>query len=376
MPEINRTARVCHFSSVHRANDIRVFHKECRTLAEAGFAVTLIAVDAEVSSPTVKIIGLPNEGGRLQRMFCRAHTVYRLALAENADIYHFHDPELLPYALRLKQKTGAKLVYDSHECYREDIVTKEWLPTALRSLVAVTFGAFERFVVPRLDLVVAATPHIGRYFSQFMPNVATVNNYPMPEEFSQIVQKPGELRDAFCYVGAISFVRGIIPLLDALDDINPSVAFLLAGTFASEDVSRAVHEHRNWPRVTFYGQVGRDQVADVYNRSFAGVVTFLPAPNHINSQPNKLFEYMSAGIPVVCSNFDLWRSVVEAAGCGLCVDPGSGNAIASAINILANDAGIRERMSAQGRVMTLERFTWTNEAKILIDAYDQLAPKR
>ena len=85
---------------------------------------------------------------------------------------------------------------------------------------------------------------------------------------------------------------------------------------------------------------------------------------------------MSAGIPVVCSNFDLWRSVVEAAGCGLCVDPGSGNAIASAINTLANDAGMRERMSAQGRVMTLERFTWTNEAKILIDAYDQLAPKR
>ena len=117
--------KVCHFSSVHRTNDIRVFTKECTTLAEAGYQTVLIACNSKVDGGKVDVRNVPEEGGRLGRIILRAFKVYRMALAERADIYHFHDPELLPYGLLLKLKTRAKVIYDSHECYPEDLLNKE-----------------------------------------------------------------------------------------------------------------------------------------------------------------------------------------------------------------------------------------------------------
>src|SRR6202030_4277096 len=94
-----------------------------------------------------------------------------------------------------------------------------------------------------------------------------------------------------------------------------------------------------WSRVSYRGVIPRDQVADVMGRSRVGLVTLLPTPSHVNSLPTKLFEYMSAGIAVVASDFPLWREIVTATGCGLCVDPTDPAAIAAAVDRLAEDAG-------------------------------------
>lgn len=367
-----KNVRVCHLSSVHRANDIRVFHKECVTLAQAGFNVTLVAVAADVPPAGVKVVSLPPIGGRLTRMISGAWQAYSCALALRADIYHFHDPELLPYGLLLKRRTGARVIYDSHECYSDDIQTKEWLPAPLRRVVARAFGELESYVVRKLDLVVAATPHIDRFFRKMTPNVVTINNYPLRQEFGG-ARHDDKHKNSFCYVGAISFVRGIISVLDALDEVDAGIGFHLAGNFASPAVEAAAREHRNWSRVTFHGQVGRDEIARIYASSFAGIVTFLPERNHIFSQPNKLFEYMAAGLPVICSNFDLWRSMVDEGQSGLCVDPCSPGEIAQAINTLASDAKLCTRLSQNGQAMIRNRYMWEHEGALLVGIYDTLS---
>lgn len=324
--------KVCHFSSVHKVNDIRVFHKKCKTLASAGYDVTLIACAAKVEAGGVDVVQLNSEGGRLKRMLLGAFRAYKAAESKNADIYHFHDPELLPYGFLLKKKTGAKVVYDSHECYPDDILTKEWIPLFLRKVISVSFERIENFFAKRLDAVVAATPHIEKRFKGIAKRTVTINNYPLKEEFLVDVNEESVPKDGVCYVGAISHVRGILSLMDALDFVDKDIKFYLAGTFASPDIEAAVKSHRNWGRVTYYGQIGRKEISGIYRKSFAGIVNFLPSPNHVFSQPNKLFEYMSAGMPVVCSNFDLWRTVVEAGECGICVDPSDPKEIGEAIN--------------------------------------------
>ncbi|WP_459570286.1 glycosyltransferase family 4 protein [Cupriavidus sp. 8B] len=363
--------KVCHFSSVHRVNDVRVFHKECRTLASGGYDVSLVACPADVTAGSgVDVIQLQSGGGRLKRMLTGALKAFQAAKAQKADVYHFHDPELLPYGLLLKKLTGAKVIYDSHECYPDDILSKEWIPLPLRKIVSTSFRCLEDFVVKRLDLVVAATSHIEKRFKPVAKRTVTINNYPLVEEFIQAHSDSVE-KDGFCYVGAISQVRGILPLMDSLDFIDPSIKFYLAGTFAGTDIETAVKSHRNWSRVSFFGQVSRKEISDIYGRSFAGIVNFLPAPNHIFSQPNKLFEYMSAGIPVVCSNFELWRSVIESGECGICVDPSEPAAIAGAVNAIHGSPDLWERYSRNGRTLIEEKYSWNREGLKLLASYDE-----
>lgn len=364
--------KVCHFSSVHRTNDIRVFTKECTTLAEAGYQTVLIACHSTVDGGKVVVRNVPEEGGRLSRILLRAHRVYRMAYEERADFYHFHDPELLPYGLLLKLRTRAKVIYDSHECYPEDLLNKEWLPKWLRYPLAKSFERFENFVARRLDVVVAATPHIARRFKGIAKRVVTVNNFPRAEEFSGCEYSEPAKRDGVCYVGAISFIRGIIPFLDALDDVPVEVKVYIAGSFASRDVELAAIGHRNWGRVTFYGQVDRLTILEIYGSSFAGIVNFLPAPNHEYSQPNKLFEYMAAGIPVVASNFQLWRNMILPTKCGFVIDPGSPKKIAEAINLLFNNPRLVADMAENCKEAISSRFSWNHETQELLKLYREI----
>lgn len=363
--------QVCHFSSVHRVNDIRVFRKQCTTLAQGGHEVTLIACPAQADGGEVTLVAVEPPRSRIWRMLFHSFRVYRMAKRQNADIYHFHDPELLPYAMLLKLQ-GRRVIYDSHECLIEDLATKEWIPQALRQPIASMLKRIEDYVGARLDAIVAATPHIAGRFLPVNAATTTINNYPLSTEFEHHDQDAGIERDGVCYVGAISFVRGIIPLLDSLDAADREIRFRLAGLFADENVERACRNHRNWSRVEFHGQIDRQGVAEIYRRSFAGVVNFLPAPNHIHSQPNKLFEYMSAGIPVICSNFQLWKSVIEDGECGLCVDPASPEELAAAINILAKDEVRRTRYSQNGRGLIEKSFTWEREGEKLLELYEKL----
>lgn len=364
--------KVCHFCSVHKVNDVRVFHKECVTLAEAGFDVTLIGVEAEVPERGVKIITLPDEGSRLQRMVGRGRAAYRHANNVAADIYHFHDVELLPYGLMLKRRTGAKVIFDSHECFREDIVGKDWIHPSLRPIVGHAVGSLEDFVVRRLDQVVAATPHIAESFQRQARRVATINNYPLAEEFAASVLPTSGQRDGICYVGAISFVRGIIPFLDALSFIDGSVRVDIAGSFAGKPVEEAVRSHPNWGRVTYHGQVNRLQVAQIYAGAFAGMATLLPVPNHVFSQPIKLFEYMAAGVPVICSHFPLWRSVIEDGGCGIVVDPTQPEAIAAAVEALRLEPNRSATMGDRGVQLVRDKYNWSSEGRKLVETYDAL----
>lgn len=366
--------KVCHFSSVHKDNDIRVYAKECVTLAGAGYETTLIACDGQQTSESVRLIKIKEAGGRFKRIFLRAYDVYRMARDVKADIYHFHDPELLPYGLIIKMTTRAKVIYDSHECYPEDLQNKEWLPRFLRVPVAKIYKFIEDIGASKFDMVVAATPYIEKRFEGIAKKTITVNNYPRLQEFEAEDDKnQGIKRDGVCYVGAISEIRGILPFLDSLTSVEPDVKVYVAGTFATEQIKRLAFAHPNWSRVDYFGQVNRVQIGSIYKKSFAGIVNFLKAPNHEFSQPNKLFEYMAAGIPVIASDFQLWKDIIEPSVCGITVKPDSASEIANAINTLYAHKTLADSMGQAGRDAIVAKYSWEREGVVLVDAYNELA---
>jgi glycosyltransferase involved in cell wall biosynthesis len=178
-------------------------------------------------------------------------------------------------------------------------------------------------------------------------------------------------QDEICYVGGISVVRGIGELMDALV-LLPEIRLNLAGNFSNAELEGQIREKQAWNRVEFYGYVGRKELLAIFNRSKVGMVTLLPTPNHMESLPIKMFEYMSAGIPVICSNFPLWEEIVAENACGVCVDPSNPELIAEAVQQLLSQSEESKKMGENGRKAIVEKYNWGIEQEKLFALYNSL----
>jgi glycosyltransferase involved in cell wall biosynthesis len=198
-----------------------------------------------------------------------------------------------------------------------------------------------------------------------------VNNFPLRDEL-QVDSSAGHARHTVCYVGAIAGIRGIGELVRALELVRTDVRLDLCGEFSDQAAEQTVRALPGWTRVNERGQLGRAQIRDVLATAVCGVVTFLPLPNHVNAQPNKMFEYMSAGVPVIASDFPLWREIVGGSDCGVLVNPRDPGDIARAIDRLVSDPVAAARMGRNGRSAVLDRYHWEAEVRELFTFYGRV----
>lgn len=368
----NKSIKTVHLTSAHARHDTRIFLKMCRSLAAAGQAVTLVVADGKGPEEQngVRILDVGKPSGRLDRMVGATRRVLRQALELDADIYHLHDPELLPAGLLLRRR-GKRVIFDAHEDLPRQILSKHYLHPLVRRPLSAVVERFERFACRRLTHVVAATPVIRDKFVATGIAATDINNFPLLGELESEVAW-SDKDDRVCYVGGITAIRGIRQVVAAMALCRSGVRLDLAGGFGEEGVRAEVEASPGWARVDALGFLSRPQVRDVLGRSVAGIVTFLPEPNHIDAQPNKMFEYMSAGLPVIASNFPLWREIIEGNECGICVDPLDPAAIAAAIDRLVEDPDLARRMGENGCVAVHERYNWGIEERKLLDLYEEL----
>ena len=143
--------KVCHVTSAHPKEDVRVFHKECVSLSKAGYDVYLVQQGENYDKDGVHLIGFGDMSpNRIKRMLFTAKAAYKAALSVDAEIYHLHDPELLSFALKLKKK-GKKVIFDSHEFYVEQIKHKHYIPVSCRKIVAWFYARRQKTILNRID---------------------------------------------------------------------------------------------------------------------------------------------------------------------------------------------------------------------------------
>ncbi|MDQ1813147.1 glycosyltransferase [Massilia sp. CCM 9210] len=363
---------IAHLTSAHPRRDTRIFVKQCRTLARQGYKVTLVVADGlgDERDSGVHITDVGHHPGRLGRMLLGTRRVLRRARLIDADIYHLHDPELIPIGLRLK-RLGKIVIFDAHEDLPLQILGKPHLAPALRRLLASTCAAYERHACRRFDAIVAATPFIRDKFLQINPNTVNINNYPMPTEFD--ADAPwGEKQQEVCYVGGLSAMRGIGELVSAAQLLQSPARITVAGRFSEVALENALSALPGWQRLNRPGHLDRDGVCALMARSLAGLVTLHPEPNYLEALPVKMFEYMAAGIPVIASDIPLWHGIIQSNQCGVCVDPFDPAAIAAAIDYFVRHPHIASRMGRNGRRAILDKYNWPAEAEKLIRLYQEL----
>ena len=353
--------KVCHFTSVHRPEDIRIFHKECVSLAKAGHEVYLVQRGDSYDKQGVHIVGfgaLPK--GKIERITKTANNAYRIAKELDCDVYHFHDPELLQYGLKLK-KDGKKVIFDSHEDVPAQIMDKDWIPTAIRSTVSSAYRRLETKVVKQIDAVIAATPHIAAKFEGRAKTIEVINNYPLLDDI-QFHGKPFEERKpVICYAGGINESRGEKVMIEAMKDVDGEL--IIAGDHEKVKVG---------DKISYVGRIDRNEINELYGESVLGLCILMPTNNYYYSQPIKMYEYMAAGIPFICSNFPGWNAIAEESKAGICVDPGDVRELVNAINYLLDNRQDAFCMGQRGREYVEKRSNWEIEANRLLKLYSRL----
>lgn len=362
--------KVCHLSSVHHRADTRIFYKECTTLVDAGYDVTLVVQnDKDEVVDRIKIIGIDKPKNRRERLTRTTHQVYRRALECDADIYQFHDSELIPVGLRLK-KMGKKVIYDVHEDLPRDIYYKPWIPKCFKLLLSKIAERVEAFAAKRFDAVITSTPYIAQRFKKYSNLVVDVKNYPLIMDDINPVSWTVKERNV-CFVSSnFIVVRAIREVVKAMQMVNGNLT--LAGNLTDEVLKEELSTEPGWKQADLLGWVGRRQVVETMKKSVAGLSLYYPTATNYYAIPTKMFEYMMAGIPVIASNLPYETEIINKHHCGICVDPFSPEQIAEAMNWILENPKEAERMGLNGRHAVETEYNWKTEELKLLSLYRDL----
>lgn len=365
--------KILHLTTAHADDDVRIYIKEAASLAQHYDTALVAPRRSDRVYEDVTYLPLIPARSRAQRLMLQREAL-RLVKQFGPDVVHLHDPELLFLGLYLRAR-GCQVVWDVHEDLPRQVLHKPWIPQRLRGATSVATKGLEALAGLAFDRVVAVTDSIAEPFPAH--KVVKVQNFPILGELGG----PREVRpDApirtFVHAGGLTSVRGVFELVEAVGLANTQLGrqarLLLIGKFESAAFEEKCRSSAGWAFVDYHPWVDRRKLAELLAEADAGVVTFLPVPNHTSSQPNKLFEYMSLGLPLIASNFDLWKELIEVKGSGVLVDPNKPEQIAEAMAWMMDHPVDARTMGAKGRQAVETEFNWDAEFVKLLDMYKGL----
>jgi len=380
---MNAKLKVCHLTSVHNRSDKRI-GKMCHSLATAGYDVTLLCADNERDeiSDNFKIVSVEfHPENRIDRIFNSRKVMLKAALEIDADIYHFHDPELIPVGLQLK-KNRKSIIYDSHEEYSLNILHKLWIPWLIRLPIAKLFQYYENYAVKKFDAVISVTPQIVHKFKKINNYATLITNYPLIDghasEKKDLAKEYINAKKNICYAGVIEPGRMHHNIIKALEKL-PQISYLLAGTGFDTYLDQ-LKKLDMWEKVEYLGLLSFQEVLLVYQRSVAGIVVenygVLNYGKEGSLGVTKLFEYMAVGLPVICTDFTFYKEIIDHYHCGICVNPDDIESIAKAISHIIDHPDEAIQMGKNGKRAIKEKYNWNTQEEVLLTLYEKIGQTR
>ena len=370
--------KVCHMTSAHQPEDERIFFKEAVSLAKNGYETYLVCRGEHYEKNGVHIVGVGQPaGGRFSRMTTFARRIYQVALELDAEIYHFHDPELLPYGLK-KKKKGKQVIFDSHEKYSDQILTKKYLPGPVAKLIGKLYEQYENFVLRRLDAAIFPCTLNGQNpFEGKCRRSEIIANHPIFSEFYDKYRTDWPKNEkSVCYVGGLTENRGITNSMEGAYQAHATL--YLAGRFSPADYQQQLMEKEAYQCIAYQGFLSREKVADLIASCNIGLYLLKDVGQYLKLETMgiKVYEYMSMGLPVIMSHSPYNDWLAEQYQFAICVDPENVQEIADTIRYLLGHPDEARRMGECGRRAIKQYFNWDVEEKKLLTLYDTLVSSK
>lgn len=365
--------KAVHLTSVHSPWDPRIYEKQCRSLSAAGVEVVLVApADKDSVGNGVTIRVVPSPASRLARWLITIPAVVRAARRERPDVYHIHDPELLPAGLVMRL-IGRRVIYDVHEDYVTAIRQKRWIPRLLRGAVARLADAAERACASGLEVVVAE-----RYYVERFSGATAVLNYPDPGEWAvspPLFSPVGRL----LYTGSITTDRGAVNharLLSLLEGFEVHLVGRISAALLRQlrTAAGATSDRLVVPFVDRYVPPAEIRKYCSDRGWLAGLALFPRTPHYARKELTKFFEYMAMGLPVLATDFPAWENLLSESGAGVVVPPEDMARCAAAVEALLEQGETARSMGLAGRRAVESRYRWSTQADRLVNLYLRPGP--
>jgi len=380
VPDLNsqvEKTRVCLFSTVQLPDDVRLFHRECKSLVASGYDVHLV-VPCERSEikDGVQFHAIPRVRNRVVRITVMPWIVMRKALETNAAIYHFHDPELLFVGFVMRWVLARKVVFDMRESTARQIMSKEWLPKLSRKIISLCYRVIENVCLKGIVVIVANDKSVEENEPCYL-----VRNFPAVDE--ELMAKAMEMdrrleQPLLVYVGRVAKIRGAllyVELAGKLADRGYTFRMMIIGTYEEnfgQHLKAKVRELNLQDTVTVTGHMDYREAMKLVSRAVIGLSILEPVPNYTVCLAGKIVEYMMCGTPVLCSRFDHWRTYVEDERTGLMVEPDNIDEVVKACERMLSNPDELAAMGKRGMEVVRTKYNWDTEFRVLLECYDDL----
>lgn len=340
---------ICIITTVHQPFDVRIFHKEAKSLVAAGYDVTLIAQhDKDEIIDGVRIIALPKSSSRLWRMTTTVWLAFRKALAIDADIYHFHDPELIPAGLKLK-RLGKKVIFDIHEDTRQQIVLKKYIPMPLTLALSRVYALYEDYACRKFSALVTPQQRMTLHYGS-LNTAVTVENYV---DISLYPRREIDFgKPVLFHAGSLSEDRGLFNMVNAAKKISGDFLFYVAGK---------LDDSINVPSLSplvYLGVLDQQSVMDMYSKSNIGIILYNNIGQYSMAGAIKCYEYMANSMPIIMPDFGEWNTFNDKCKCGINANVLDFESVALTVNYLIGNPDVAKQMGLNGRKWVEENCSW------------------
>lgn len=360
--------KIAHVTSVHSRYDTRIFRKECRSLAAMGHDVTLIVADGrgDECRDGISILDVGKSSNRLIRMFATVNRVSSVATALKADLYHLHDPELLRIALKLGSvgHCAAKVIFDAHESYADEMRIKQYLPAPLRRIVVLAYGWFERHVVRNINGVIVVADSQITGFRKYVKRWAVVPNFV---DLSLFPERTVDFDHArILHAGSLSEVRGLGEMIKLAHGLGKRGEIALAGP-----LDRSASEV-GFGNARYLGVLDESALVAEYMRSNIGLILYRPIGQYGMATAVKVYEYMAASMPVIVPDHGDWPELIKRTECGLTVNVNDVDQQVEAVEFLLSNPEIARAMGRNGRKYACAHASWEEAFKAMTALYEDV----
>ncbi|MFO7891896.1 MAG: glycosyltransferase [bacterium] len=364
----NKSKKICHLTTAHYPLDNRIFYKECLSLKKAGYDVIIIAPNSDDKIVKgVKILSIPKYQNLKKRLSITIFHILKKSFKVNADIYHFHEPELILVGLLLFFK-NKRVIYDVHENYITSIEQREYLNNILKFILKKIFYVIENFASRFFEIILAE-----KYYAERFPQQITVLNYPKKDMFIKKVRHFPKNEFSLIYTGTITEDRGALIYADIaqkLDNINIYLIGKCSYNVANKIKKRANYNN-NIQIIGLNRYIPYKEICNYLkqNRWLAGLAIFPETSHYVKKELTKFFEYMAVGLPIIYSAFPVWENLIDSNKAGISVNPNSIPDIINTIKWLVDNPLAAKKMGINGLKAVETFFNWENEEKKLLKLY-------
>ncbi|MBJ6368158.1 glycosyltransferase [Snuella sedimenti] len=365
--------KIVHITTVHYRYDVRIHYKYCKALSkEEGLKMDLVVADGKGTEQVsdLKVLDLGRiKFGRIGRVILGNLKVLKFCILNKRDLIHFHDPELLPSMIALRL-IGRKLIFDMHEILPLQILTKTYLPKVFRISLSKGVHFFQNIFFRFIPVIFAEFSY-AKYFTKVQLQ-ETILNYPLKVEFEAISERK-KPHFTLGYMGSVTVERGALVMLEAVAELRKQgedIHLLFVGPIDDDLECFSVFkeaEQEGW--VTFKGRLKPKEGWRYMSQCHIGMAVLQSSPNFIDSYPTKLFEYMLLKLPIITSNFPLYRGIIEDAKCGIVVDPSSVREVSEAILAIKNNDSERVFMGDEGCKRAIEKYSWESSELLKVKSF-------